>query len=132
LLIRARPIRLFLVEQIRPRGTQIYDLWTPVPVFLKPRALEAVEGVRDALAAAHDALVLVIAEAALVADAHEGRGADVAVADGTLAVALVAEAADGYAGRFAAHDEIPCRRLVQGCITRGGDGKTLTGDGETC
>lgn len=102
-LVRPRPIRLLLVEQIRPRRAEIYNLRTPVPVLLQPGALEAVEGVGDALAAAHDALVLVVAEAALVADAHEGGRADVGVADGTLAVALVAEAADGYAGLFAAH-----------------------------
>jgi len=54
---------------IRPRTAQINNLGTPVAVLLEARALEAVEGVRDALAAAHDALVLVVAEAALVADA---------------------------------------------------------------
>ena len=102
-LVRPRPVCLLLVEQVRPRRTQIYDLGTPVPVLFEPGALEAVEGVRYSLAAAHDALVLVVAEAALVADAHEGGGPHVAVADGTLAVALVAEAADGYAGLLAAH-----------------------------
>jgi len=39
------PEILLLVEQIRPRATQIYDLRTTVPVFLQPRAFEAVEGV---------------------------------------------------------------------------------------
>lgn len=58
------------------------------------------------LAATHDAFVLVVAKGALVADAHQGRGPHVAVADGALAVALVAEAADGDAGLLAAHDEI--------------------------
>ncbi|KDN65537.1 hypothetical protein CSUB01_01099 [Colletotrichum sublineola] len=77
---------------------------------VKARALEAVEGVRDALAAADDALVLVIAEGALVAYADEGRRAYVGVADGALAVALVAEAADGDAGLFAAHNEIAGNR----------------------
>lgn len=66
----------------------------------------AVEGVADALAAADDALVLVVSEAALVADAHQRRGPHVRVADGALAVALVAEPADGDACLFAAHDEI--------------------------
>ena len=55
------------------------------------------------LAAAHDAFVLVVAEGAFVADADEGGGADVAVADGAFAVAFVAEAADGDAGLLAAH-----------------------------
>ncbi len=91
---------------IRPRTPQIDNFRTPIPILLQPRALEAVEGIRDPFAAAHDALVLVVAEAALVADADEGRWAHVGVTDGTLAVALVAEAADGDAGLFAAHYEV--------------------------
>lgn len=92
-----------MVKQISPRTPQVDNLWAPVPVLFEAGALEAVEGVRDALTAADDALVLVVAEGALVADADEGGGSDVGVADGALAVALVAEAADGYAGLFAAH-----------------------------
>ena len=121
---------LLLVKQIRPRTPQIDNLRTPIPILLQPRTLEAVERVRDALfptavistcnkspsqsskrerrssthlATAHDALVLVIAKGALVADTDEGRGAHVAVADGAFAVAFVAEAADGDAGLLAAH-----------------------------
>lgn len=89
-----------------PRTTQIYNLGTPIAILLQPGALEAVKGVGDALPATDDALVLVVAEAALVADADEGGGPDVGVADGAFAVALVAEAADGDAGLLAAHDEI--------------------------
>ena len=58
------------------------------------------------LATAHDTLVLVVAEGALVADASESGGPHVGVADGALAVAFVAEPADADAGRFAAHDEV--------------------------
>lgn len=105
-LVIRRPICFLLVEQVRPRRAEIDDLGAAVTVLLEAGALEAVEGVGDALAAADDALVLVVAEGALVADADEGRGADVGVADGALAVALVAEAADGDAGLFAAHDQI--------------------------
>ena len=97
------PKILLLVEQIRPRAPQIDDLRTPVPILLQARTLEAVEGGADALAAAHDALVLVVAEGALVADARQGRGPHVRVADGALAVAFVAEAADVDARQFAAH-----------------------------
>lgn len=100
------PEILLLVEQIRPRTTEIYNLGAAVPVLLQPRALEAVESVRDAFAAANDALVLVVAERALVADAHESGGAHIGVADRALAVAFVAEAADGNAAGLAAHDEI--------------------------
>jgi hypothetical protein len=84
------PEILFLVEQIRPRTTQIYNLRASVSVLLQARALEAVEGIRDSFTAAHDAFVLVVAEGALVADAHEGCGAHVGVADGAFAVTFIA------------------------------------------
>ena len=97
---------LFLVEQIRPRTTQVYDLRAPISVLFQPRALEAVESVGDSFTAADDALVLVVAERALVADAHESGRAHVGVADRAFAVAFVAKAADGDAAGLATHDEI--------------------------
>lgn len=100
------PKTLLLIKQIRPRAPQIDNLRTPVSVLLQARALKAVERVADALAAAHDAFVLVVAEGALVADAHERRGPHVRVTHGTLAVALVAEAADRDARLLAAHYEV--------------------------
>jgi hypothetical protein len=96
----------FLKEQIRPTTTQIYNLRASIAIPLKARALKAVERITDSLPATHDALVLVVAEAALVADAHEGCGADIGVADGAFAIAFVAEAAEGDAGLLAAHYEI--------------------------
>lgn len=91
---------------VRPGAAQVDDLGAAVAVLLEARALVAVEGVADPFPAADDALILVVSEAALVADAHERRGPHVRVADGALAVALVAEAPDGDAGLLAAHDEI--------------------------
>lgn len=98
------PEILLLVEQIRPTTTQIYNLRTSIPVLFQARTLEAIERVRDALATAYDALVLVVAEGAFVADAGEGGRTHVRVAYGAFAVALVAEAADRDAGLLAAHD----------------------------
>ena len=63
-------------------------------------------GVPTYLAHANNTLVLVVAEATLVADAHQRRRPHVRVADGALAVALVAEPPDGDARLLAAHDEI--------------------------
>ena len=97
---------LLLVEQIRPRTSQIDNLRAPISVFLQPCALEAVESVRDAFTTADNALVLVVAEGAFVTDARECCRSHVGVADGTFAVAFIAEAADGDAGGLAAHDEI--------------------------
>jgi len=49
---------------------------------------------------------LVVAEAALIADADEGCWPDVGIANWTLSVALVAKTADSNARLLAAHDEI--------------------------
>ena len=91
------PKTLLLVEQVRPRTTQIDNLRTSIPVLLKARALEAVEGIRDALATADDALILVVAKGTFVTDTGERGRADVRVAYGAFAVALVAEATYGDA-----------------------------------
>lgn len=97
------PKPLLLIEQIRPRRAQIDDLRATVPILLEPRALEAIKSVADAFAAADRALILVVAERALVADAHQRCRAHVRVAHGALAVAFVAEAPDGDARLLAAH-----------------------------
>ena len=90
------------------------------------------EWAKTHLAATNDALVLVVAKGALVADADEGRGPHVAVADGALAVALIAEAADGDARLLAAHDEIAARLVLAfGLFTLwGGGGGDGDGDGD--
>lgn len=100
------PKILLLIKQIRPTAPQIDNLRTPVSVLFEARALEAVECVADALAAAHDALVLVVAERALVADAREGGRSDVRVAYGAFAVAFIAESPDGDSGLLAAHNKV--------------------------
>jgi hypothetical protein len=123
------PEVLLLVEQIRPRTAQVYNLRTPISIFLQPRALEAVESVRDTFAPAHHALVLIVSERALVADPDESRGSHVGVADGALAVAFVAETADGDAGGLATHDEIAEGVSVHIPRMLGFGG--LTGDGAT-
>ena len=124
------PKILLLIKQIRPRTPQINNLRTPIPILFQSRALKAVERIRYSFTSTYDALVLIVAEGAFVADAREGRGPHVGVADGALAVAFVAEAADGDAGGLAAHDE------VAGCdvsgIARLEDADvTLTDDGGT-
>ncbi|KAK5629637.1 hypothetical protein RRF57_005352 [Xylaria bambusicola] len=58
--------------------TSIYNLGAPITILLEARALKAVESVRYPFATAHHALVLVVAEAALVTDADERRGAHMA------------------------------------------------------
>lgn len=71
--------------------------------MLQSCALETIKRIRDPFTAADDAFVLVVAEGAFVADAHEGRRSNVGVADGAFAVAFVAETADGDARLFATH-----------------------------
>lgn len=101
-----RPMLFPLKEQICPRTSQIYNLRTPIPILFKPCTLEAVERVADALTAAHDALVLVVAERTLIADAYKGGWTHVGVAHRTFTVAFVAQTSDGNAGLFAAHDKV--------------------------
>jgi hypothetical protein len=103
------PKILFLVEQIRPRTTQIYNLRTSVSILLQTRTFEAVESIGDTFTAADDTLVLIVAEGAFVTDASEGRRTHVGVADGTFAVALVTETTNRYSCLFATHYEIPVR-----------------------
>jgi hypothetical protein len=100
------PEAFLLVEQVGPRTSQIDDLRTAVAVFLQSCTFKTVECITDALTAAHDTLVLVVSEGALIADADEGGWAHVGIADGAFAVAFVAQAADGDAGLLAAHDQI--------------------------
>lgn len=50
------PKVLFLVEQVCPRTTQIYNLGAAVSVLFQTRAFEAVKGIRDSLfISQHDA-----------------------------------------------------------------------------
>jgi hypothetical protein len=100
------PEVLLLVKQVRPRTSQVYDFRTSIAVLLESRALKAVERVRDTLTTTDDTLVLVVSEAALIADAHKGGRADVGIADWTFAVTFIAETADGNAGLLAAHNKI--------------------------
>jgi hypothetical protein len=100
------PETFLLVEQIRPRTSQIDNLGTTVAVLLQARAFEAVKGVTDALATADNTLVLVVAEGALVADPDQCGWAHVGVAHGAFAVAFITETADGDARLLAAHDKI--------------------------
>lgn len=100
------PEILLLVEQISPTTAQIDNLRAAIPILLQTCALEAVESIRDSFAAANDALVLVIAERAFVADAGESCWTHIRVADGAFAVALVTETTDRNSGLLAAHNEI--------------------------
>jgi hypothetical protein len=100
------PEILLLVEQIRPRAAKIYDLWTAISILFQPCAFKAVKGVGDSFATANDTFVLVIAKGAFVANAHQRGRSYIAVAYGTLSIALVAEPTDGNASLFATHNKI--------------------------
>ena len=99
-------ILLALVEEIRLGAAEIDDLRASIAILLLLRALLAVVGIRDTSTTADDAAALEGAVVALVADANQGAGPHVRVADHALAVAFLAEPTDGDAGLLAAHDEI--------------------------
>ena len=81
---------LLLVEEVRPRRSEVDNLGASIAIFFEPRTLKAVEGVADSFAAANDTLVLIIPERALVTDPNKGGGSDIAIADRTFAITLVA------------------------------------------
>lgn len=62
------PIILLLIKQIRPRTPQINNLRTPIPILLRPRALETIKSIAYPLTTTDDTFVLVVPEAAFVAD----------------------------------------------------------------
>lgn len=97
---------LFLVKQIGTGRTQVDDLRASVPILLKPRTFETVEGVTDPFAAADNALVLIVAKGTFITDSCEGSRSDVGIAYRAFAIAFVAEAPKGDAWCFAAHNEI--------------------------
>jgi len=81
---------LLLVKQIRSRRPQVYDLWTPIAIFLQFGAFVAVVTVRNSFATADDAFVLVVSEGALVAYTGKSSRAYVAVTNGAFAIAFIA------------------------------------------
>lgn len=100
------PKILFLVEEICPRTSQIYNLGTAIPILFQSRAFKTVERITDPFATAHDALVLIVSEGAFVADAHESRWTHVGVAHGAFAIAFIAESSDRDTRLLTAHNEI--------------------------
>lgn len=88
------PKTLFLVEQICPRTSQIYNLGAPVAVLLQTRALEAIKGITYTLSTTNNTLVLIVSKRAFITDPDQGGRANVRVAHGAFTVALVAKTAD--------------------------------------
>jgi hypothetical protein len=86
--------------------TQIYDLRTSISILLQSCAFEAVKSVRDPFTTAYHTLILIVSEAALIANPDESCGANIGITNGTFAIALVAETADGDTRLFPAHDKI--------------------------
>lgn len=97
---------LLLIEQIRPRTTQIYNLGTAIPILFQSSTLETIECVTNSFASANNTFVLVVAEGAFIAYAHKCGGTHIGIAHGAFAVALIAESTYRYTRLFAAHDQI--------------------------
>lgn len=112
---------LFLVEKIRSGRSKVDNFGTAVTVFLQPSAFEAVESVRYTLdfyvsdlfqqshdprtdlSATDDALILIVAERAFIADTNECGWSDIAIAHWTFSIAFVAKSPYCYARLLAAH-----------------------------
>ncbi|KAF5550874.1 peroxin 26 [Fusarium mexicanum] len=93
------------------RTAEVYNLRTSVAILFKASTFKTVERVRDALTTAHNAFILVVAEATFVTNAHERRGPNVGVANWAFTIALVTETTDGNTGLFATHNKIAARQL---------------------
>lgn len=100
------PSALLLVEQIRPRASQIDNLRAAISILFESCTLKTVKGVGYSFSSADNTFVLVVAEGTFVADANEGCGTDVGIADGTFAVTFVAETAERDARGLAAHSQV--------------------------
>lgn len=59
------------------------------------------------LATTYYTLVLIVSEAAFIADAYESSGPNVGIANWAFSITLVTETADSNARLFAAHNQIP-------------------------
>jgi len=103
------------VEEVGTTGSEIDNLGATVAVLLQSRTLGAVVSVGYPWRATDDAPAAVGTKVAFVANADEGFGSDVGVADRTLSVALLAETADGNTGLPTAHYQI-------GVMLRHGEG----------
>ncbi|KAF5711951.1 peroxin 26 [Fusarium mundagurra] len=114
--IRERVKRMLAVFWSKVKGTagmgvKVYNLRTSIAILFKACTFKTVERVRDAFTTAHNAFILVVAEATFVTNAHERGGPNVGVANWAFAIALVTETTDGDTGLFATHNKIAARQL---------------------
>lgn len=100
------PVFLPLIEQISFGTPEVDNLRTAISVFLLLRALLAVIGVGDAETSANHAPALVGAVVTLVANSHQGTRSHIGIANHTLPVAFLAQAADGNPRLLPAHNQI--------------------------
>ncbi|KAF5615547.1 peroxin 26 [Fusarium sp. NRRL 52700] len=114
--IRERVKRILAVFWSKVKGTagmgvKVYNLRTSIAILFKASTFKTVERVRDALTAAHNAFILVVAEATFVTNAHERRGPNVGVTNWAFAIALITETTNSNTGLFATHNKIAARQL---------------------
>lgn len=142
--------RLLLIKQIRSRAPQVDNFRTPVAVFFQPSTFEAVKSVGDSLqetvvrthsqtncswlqtylSAAYDTFILVVAERAFVADSDQGCRSNVAVADGTFPITLVAKTTHRDTRLFSTHYQVAAS-IRQPAVDEMVESKALTDDGAT-
>ncbi|KAF5683665.1 peroxin 26 [Fusarium circinatum] len=104
-------ILMLRTTHVCSRTAEVYNLRTSVAILFKASTFKTVERVRDALTTAHNAFILVVAEATFVTNAYERRGPNVGVANRAFTIALVTETTDGNTGLFATHNKIAARQL---------------------
>jgi len=98
------PILFPLIKQICLCTTQIHNLGTSIPILTHLYTLLAIISIGDTNTATNDTPSLEGAVIALIANVDDGGGVDEGIANDAFSIALFAEAPDGNAGLFAAHD----------------------------
>jgi len=97
---------LLLVEEIRPRTSQVDNFGATIAVLFQSCAFKAIKRIRNTLPTTYNTLVLIVPKRALIAYADQSSGSNVAVANGALAITFVAQTANSNAGLLTAHHKI--------------------------
>jgi len=103
---RFEAVFLSFVEQIGLGTAQIDDLRTSVAIFLLNGALFAIIRIRNSLASTNHTTALVASIVAFVTNSNKEAWTDIGIANDALSITFCAQAANGDAGLFSAHDQI--------------------------
>ena len=97
---------LAFIPEISLGATQVDNLGAAIPIFLHLSTLLAIVGITDSWSTADRASPLEASEVALVTNLDQSAWAHIGVTYNTLAVTLLAKAANGHSGLLTAEDQV--------------------------